>query len=919
VPLTVIVGLPSDRVSQLLRDAVSDSSRAQRSTLLAVPRDADAIRARESVSLCVPVGVRVATLDGVVEAEWTLSGDGRRIARGLGRDVLLTRALASAGVSARPGRGAVDVLGTLAEHADARLPHGDADAGLGAKIVAALGTYRESLGAHRMIERAEACARLADSPPPADVIGVDGFVLLPRDLESLLAGWSRGGAEVYLSVPWVPGHPGTAASAALVERLVSAGATVRETETEKGGRPAELERAGRELFTGAPPGPGTGVVSLAVAEGEEPEARHIARAAADLVAAGAPPDDVVVAFADVSRHEVWIRRALDDEGIEADIEASVGVRATPFGGVLIGLRAWASGGLTPEGVGALLRSPFAGLRPEQADEADASWRRRGAGPGLSLLQGIVPLGPIATGFLELGDAPIGPAEAAKWKKLADRLLANGHPGAAPVPVGAGLLDSAAHRAFCRCLQEAVELGDGEVSADELWDRFAASRVMPRSTRHEGRVLVTGIDAVPLAGRSHVIIGGLTASEFPRRGSDDLLEGDSIARVMARLAIATDPEEHPRAERRAFYLAVVAAGSTLTLVRRGSDDAGAPLRESVFWDEFLDLYRRPGEVLPAGALPRLETVASDVAGKDGGPRVVRGELLGELALADLAAIAEVSPSEVETYLACPYRWFVERRVRARAADRAVDPAMAGRLAHEALAGFYREWRGSGRRRVTDETREEAAKLAADVAGSVVAREQRAETLEAATVLSTIAPSVVALVERDATFLPGYAPEHVEWAFGRESGTPAIDLGGVSLVGRADRIDVGPEGLVIVDYKRTHASPLAQIRRDGLVQLQLYAAAASRTLGLPVAGGLYRSLKDGSDRGFVRTGVSGTFTRNDVASDGEIEALLAEAVEAAVRVTGQMREGRIAPTPSARACAYCTATPFCGRAVAGWARD
>jgi RecB family exonuclease len=174
-------------------------------------------------------------------------------------------------------------------------------------------------------------------------------------------------------------------------------------------------------------------------------------------------------------------------------------------------------------------------------------------------------------------------------------------------------------------------------------------------------------------------------------------------------------------------------------------------------------------------------------------------------------------------------------------------------------------------------------------------------------------VAALVERDASFLPGYAPEHVEWEFGRAATAPAVDLGGVSLIGRADRIDVGPEGIVVVDYKRTHAAPLAEIRRDRLVQLQLYAVAASRTMGLPVAGGLYRGLKERADRGFVLGDVPGSLKRTDVTDAAGMKVLLRGAVDAAVQAADDMRHGRIQATPSVRACAYCQAVSFCGRTV------
>jgi hypothetical protein len=118
---------------------------------------------------------------------------------------------------------------------------------------------------------------------------------------------------------------------------------------------------------------------------------------------------------------------------------------------------------------------------------------------------------------------------------------------------------------------------------------------------------------------------------------------------------------------------------------------------------------------------------------------------------------------------------------------------------------------------------------------------------------------------------------------------------------------------VDYKRTSAASLKHIERDGLVQLQLYAVAASRVLGIPVAGGLYRSLKDSSDRGFVLRGVPGSFKPADVVERDRLDALLEAATERAVRVAGVMRAGRIEPTPSADACRYCAASGFCGKAV------
>jgi RecB family exonuclease len=895
-----------------MRDDVAQAALAGRSALLVVPRDMDALRERGLLSAGTPVGVRVATLDGLLQAEWALAGDGRRPAQGLGRDVLLARALVEAGVTPRPARGAVALLGMLSARSTGPISRPAANRCLADRIIAAIAVYRASLTQYGLIEAGEMCEFLAAAPPPARLIAVSGFVELTPDHEALLLGWSAAGADVRLSLPWRPDCAGTSASEHSIRRLTAAGATVSQSQRLSDPRTPELQRLREGLLEGVEPGSPAGAVRMAVADGEEAEARHIASVAAGLIASGASPGSIVVAFADPSRHREWLRRAFEDHGVDADFDVSMDVGQTAFGAAVVQLRAYATGSLDTEGLAVLMRSRFSGVAIEQADASDAEWRGGVRPRGRSVPSQMRHLHVILGDRIGNAEAGIGTEEARRWKNLADVLLANAYPGAAPVTASDAALDASVHRTFCRQLREAVELGSGNVSAVEFWERFAATRVTAGARRVTDHILVTGIDEVPSEAFEHVIIGGLTAAEIPRRGSEDRLEGDAVASVMSRLGIAIDPEEHAREERRAFYLAAVTASASLTLTRQGTSDDGTPSRESVFWDEFLDLYRRPGEPLPTQEPLLLQTVTCGDGGLRGAPRIERGGALDVAAHEGLATITEVSPSQIETYVSCPYRWFIERRIGARAPDEVVDRAAAGRLAHDALARFYREWLDRAPR-ITRESRASAASLAADSVRAASVSLPVPETLEEMALLEAVGPSVLALVDRDADFLPDYAPTYLEWAFGGRSDLPAVEIGGVALKGRADRIDLGPEGLVVVDYKRSHASSLAGIRKDGLLQLQLYAVAASRVLGVPVAGGLYRSLKDGADRGFVLNGVSGAFKAKDLIERDELDALLESAIMTARIATDGMRAGRIEPTPTVDGCRYCAASGFCGRAV------
>ena len=88
-------------------------------------------------------------------------------------------------------------------------------------------------------------------------------------------------------------------------------------------------------------------------------------------------------------------------------------------------------------------------------------------------------------------------------------------------------------------------------------------------------------------------------------------------------------------------------------------------------------------------------------------------------------------------------------------------------------------------------------------------------------------------------------------------------------------------------------------------------ASRRLGLEVAGGLYRSVRHGRARGFIRDDcAAGQFTRTDVRSAADIDVLVEEAVARARSAVEGIRQGVIAAQPRKRPCpSYCAARSIC----------
>lgn len=913
MPLTVVAGLPGSGAQDALNRRLVAAVRAGRSALLVVPTAAEAVRARRTLSIAAPVGLRIATLAGLAEAEWAIAGDGRRFVRGLQRDILLARSLAAAGDSVHAGRGTISLLGALAARvaaAGARSP--ERVTGVAGSLLAALAAYRDLVAAHGLIEPAEAMLALARLAPPAQVVGVDGFFALDPAQLTMIVGWAASGASVTITLPWSEGVAAALPVAPLVARLKEHGADVVDLGGPADERPAELGRIATDLFAGTPPRAGEGRVRTGVARGAEGEARLVARFVEDLTAGGAAPERIAIALPDARRNLTWFLRALTDAGLSVALDVGVPVTETPFGRAMIHLWTFCRAGMAREDLTAYLRTPFSGVPLRRADEADAAWRRGGITGGEGILRRVPEADGAVSLCREAAHRAIDSNNAKTWKSLADELLKSAHPGMAPVPDENGALDAAVHRAFLTGLEQAVQLGEGEVTADELWAAFAASSVNTTGPAEAGRVLLTSLDDVWRHTPDHVVVPGLTAAEMPRRGSDDRLEGDSVKGALSALGLTFDTDEHLRRERLAFYLAVSTPRGSVALVRRESDDEGRALRESVFWDEFLDLYRKPGSPVPADADPRLERDDAEAGPLPAAAPATRGAVRDPRVMESLSAIGAVGPGEVELYAACPYRWYVERRLRQRSPDVAVDPMAAGRVAHDALARFYEEWMREGRCRVTRENVEEAMSRAKGHAEAALGKVTTAVTLEERRLLAGVTPSVISLVSRDAEFLPGYRPVQVEWSFGSDGDDP-VDLGGVLVKGRADRIDVGPQGLVVIDYKRSHAASLAEIERDRLVQLQLYAAAASARLGIPVAGGLYRSLASAEDRGFASSDISDGMKARDVLSVDGIAGVIREAVDVARDAVEGMRAGHIAPAPSKEHCAHCQASTFCSEAV------
>jgi superfamily I DNA/RNA helicase/RecB family exonuclease len=171
---------------------------------------------------------------------------------------------------------------------------------------------------------------------------------------------------------------------------------------------------------------------------------------------------------------------------------------------------------------------------------------------------------------------------------------------------------------------------------------------------------------------------------------------------------------------------------------------------------------------------------------------------------------LSPSQADSYDGCPRRYVLERRLRL--GDPSSPYALFGVLIHEVLERAEREVIGSG------ENHAELERVLEIV--DQVWREMADFGLPALT--EAWKQKAIAMLEKLYLRWPGKG-EPVDVELGVEH-----EIAGIRWVGRIDRLERGPEGLRVVDYKTSTSAPNIDDAAESL-QLAFYAMAVQDQLG------------------------------------------------------------------------------------------
>jgi hypothetical protein len=241
----------------------------------------------------------------------------------------------------------------------------------------------------------------------------------------------------------------------------------------------------------------------------------------------------------------------------------------------------------------------------------------------------------------------------------------------------------------------------------------------------------------------------------------------------------------------------------------------------------------------------------------------GELLAELTRHKIPGRREepLSATSIESYASCPFKFYLRAVLRVRELDEAddeLDPMAFGRLHHLVLERLYRRF--ADEKRFPLQASDAVFDIVDEVCDDVLAEWRKTEAVGHPALFAVkerqLREQVTALVRGEAmqTPSPGCTPIHFERPFGPLAiRAPSGD--DVWLQGTIDRVDVGVERAVVLDYKagakKTYG---AQVGDEALCvtawQLPIYAAATRAELGIADVDARFYSLRDGAPTKAVR---------------------------------------------------------------------
>ena len=409
-------------------------------------------------------------------------------------------------------------------------------------------------------------------------------------------------------------------------------------------------------------------------------------------------------------------------------------------------------------------------------------------------------------------------------------------------------------AFIEHLDLLIELGDDPAAAEIESDDDAVAIL----TAHGAKGLEYPV----------VFLVNLVEQRFPPYRKPDEMEFPPELRPVPRLGTATSEpsDEHYREERRLFYVGMTRARDRLVLTNAQDYGGKRAAKLSRFVVEALDLPAPPKGAKATSALQSMQRYAP----------VAEPEPAPISALPDGMPLT-LSHAQIDDWLTCPLKYLFAHIAHVPLAG---DPQfMYGNAVHHALK-IWHQHRIKGLPIDVEDVVSAFDSAWSSEGFLTVEHEERMQAQGRA--------ALRAFIARDAA--ANITPLAVETEFRFKVGEDVV-------IGRWDRIDERPEGIVLVDYKSSEVDDADQAEKrakeslkDG--QLGLYALAyfeARQVMPARV------------ELQFVGTGQVGS---------AKVESEHLERGRERVRAAAAgIRQANFKATPDQRSCSYCSYRLFC----------
>lgn len=296
----------------------------------------------------------------------------------------------------------------------------------------------------------------------------------------------------------------------------------------------------------------------------------------------------------------------------------------------------------------------------------------------------------------------------------------------------------------------------------------------------------------------VFMVSLIADRFPGR-----LRKEKIA-VPDEIIKETLPEgeNYFQEERRLFYVGMTRAKKLLYLTCAKDYGLKRLKKVSPFVLEALDLPQMPQDVLRTSPLEEIKRYAQPVTKPRVRPTVKAKEVL------------TLSYYQVEDYLTCPLKYKYRHIMKIPVLPH--HTLVFGRVLHNTIH-FYLKKRKAGEEMAEDELLKEYEKRW--INEGFLSREHEEMRRKA----GTRALRFFFRREEKSGHLPSFLEQNFKWQGGQ-----------VKFIGRWDRVDFGPDGAVIIDYKATEVKDQkeADKKTKDSLQMDLYALSFAKTQDAPL---------------------------------------------------------------------------------------